>query len=102
MATSRHEPDHIIPQKHGGGDEAENLAWTCFQGNRYKGREVGAFDPDTGQLVRLLNPRTDEWEMHFALDEGFITPVSAIGKRLRTSRQRLKLNASARVRSTRC
>jgi 5-methylcytosine-specific restriction endonuclease McrA len=79
-AVKRHEPDHVIPKKHGGSDADENLAWACFQCNRHKGSEVGAVDLDTGHLVRLFNPRQQNWADHFVLDGARIIPLTGIGR----------------------
>jgi 5-methylcytosine-specific restriction endonuclease McrA len=76
----RHEPDHILPLKHGGRDLDENLAWACFQCNRYKGSDVAAYDTETGDLIRLFDPRRDTWNEHFRLDRGLIIPQSAVGR----------------------
>lgn len=76
----KHEPDHIIPKKHGGQDLLGNLAWACFQCNRYKGSEVAAFDQETGELTALFNPRHDQWTDHFSLNQGFIQAKTAIGR----------------------
>jgi 5-methylcytosine-specific restriction endonuclease McrA len=62
-----HHADHIIPRKHGGNDELDNLAWSCFLCNSAKGSEVAAYDPHTGQLVALYNPRVDLWTEHLKL-----------------------------------
>ena len=51
VVVYRHEPDHIIPRQHGGQTEADNLALACTRCNRYKGPNVGSFDPQTGALV---------------------------------------------------
>lgn len=79
-AVKRHEPDHIIPRKHGGRDDDDNLAWACFHCNRHKGSEVGALDIETGQLVPLFNPRRHSWADHFALDGGEIEPLTDTGR----------------------
>lgn len=79
-SIKRHEPDHIIPKKHGGEDSLENLAWSCFQCNRFKGSEVAAFDSETGELTPLFNPRRNEWKEHFSIDDGTIVPKSRIGR----------------------
>lgn len=79
-SVKRHEPDHIIPIKHGGKDLEGNLAWACFHCNRYKGSEVGAFDSETGQLIPLFNPRQDVWEDHFSIDVGWIVPHTAVAR----------------------
>lgn len=77
LALHRHEPDHILPRQHGGETTFENLALACLRCNRHKGPNVGSFDPETGELVPLFNPRKQIWEEHFALDEEWIRPLSA-------------------------
>jgi len=76
VALHRHEPDHILPRQHGGETTFENLALACLRCNRYKGPNVGSFDPETGELVALFNPREDKWEEHFELDQEWIRPLS--------------------------
>lgn len=44
----QHEPDHIVPRQHGGETHENNLALACLRCNRYKGPNVGSFDPLTG------------------------------------------------------
>lgn len=78
--AKKHELDHIVPRKHGGSDDTNNLAWTCFQSNRYKGSEVAAYDPETGQLIPLFNPRTQSWHAHFSLESGTIVPLTAVAR----------------------
>jgi hypothetical protein len=78
--VKKHESDHIIPRKHGGNDELDNLAWACFQCNRYKGSEVAAYDPETGQLIALFNPRTQQWHEHFGVESGAIMPLTAVAR----------------------
>lgn len=90
----KHEPDHIIPQKHGGQDNLANLAWACFQCNRYKGSEVAAFDQETGELFPLFNPRQDHWQDHFAHESGLIQPKTGIG---RVTVMVLQLNRPGRI-----
>lgn len=76
----KHEPDHIIPIKHRGGDDECNLAWACFLCNRHRGSDVAAYDLETGQLTPLFNPRMDIWSEHFQIDGGEIVALSAIGR----------------------
>ena len=89
-----HEPDHIIAEKHGGPASFENLALACFQCNRFKGSDIASIDTDTGTLVPLFNPRTEEWREHFALKLGKIIPLSGRG---RVTVKLLKLNRPERV-----
>lgn len=62
----RFQIDHIIALKHGGQTTTENLAWSCFHCNSYKGPNVAGIDPETGKLVALFHPRRDSWTKHFA------------------------------------
>ncbi|HEV3445857.1 MAG TPA: HNH endonuclease signature motif containing protein, partial [Gemmataceae bacterium] len=66
-ARLSHEPDHIIAIKHQGSTVRENLAWTCFVCNRFKGSDIGSLDSETHEFVRFFNPRTDRWYDHFRL-----------------------------------
>ena len=62
-----HEPDHIVPLQHDGQTTADNLALACLRCNRYKGPNVGSFDPETGELVPFFNPRRQTWHEHYGL-----------------------------------
>lgn len=84
-----HEIDHIIPEKHGGKTEANNLAYTCWRCNRYKGTDLGSFDPQTGDFCFLFNPRTQEWGKHFKINNFQILGLTAIA---RTTVKLLQLN----------
>jgi len=80
VTLHRHEPDHIIPLQHGGTTDAANLALACLRCNRYKGPNVGSFDPLTGQLVALFHPRQQIWEQHFQIAGAEIKPLSPEGR----------------------
>ncbi len=75
-----HEVDHIIPIKHRGETTIDNLCLACLDCNRNKGSDFASFDPHSGAIVPLYNPREDAWEAHFQLDGGRITPLSNIGR----------------------
>ncbi len=60
-----HEVEHIVPRKHGGLTEPQNLALGCLTCNRCKGPNISGLDPSTGLLTRLFNPRADRWREHF-------------------------------------
>jgi hypothetical protein len=89
-----HEPDHIIAEKHGGATSAKNLAFSCFDCNRFKGSDIASLDPVTRKLVPLFNPRTDVWKDHFQIVGGTIRGLTAVG---RATERLLKLNLPARV-----
>src|SRR5262245_31861924 len=64
--------DHVVACKHGGETDLSNLAWTCFACNAFKGSDIASIDIETGRLVRLFNPRKDQWSRHFRLQEAQI------------------------------
>ncbi len=94
MSGFQHEPDHIIPQQHGGETVLDNLALACFRCNRYKGPNLGSLDPETGALMLFFNPRLQIWAEHFQLDGAVIRPLTAEG---RVTVKILRLNATERV-----
>lgn len=89
-----HEIDHILARKHGGTTDADNLAYACAQCNRFKGSDIAAPDPETGQITALFNPRTMAWEEHFRLDGPRIVPLTATG---RATERLLQLNQIDRL-----
>lgn len=72
--------EHIIARKHQGETIVENLAWSCAVCNGFKGSDIASIDPETGRIVRLFNPRTDEWDKHFELRGAMIVPLTAEGR----------------------
>lgn len=89
-----HEIDHVIAAKHGGVTEADNLAYACAQCNRFKGSDIATFDPQTGQVVPLFNPRTQRWSEHFRFDGAVIVLLSPTG---RATERLLQLNLIDRI-----
>ena len=89
-----HEPDHVIAEKHKGATVFENLAWACFDCNRFKGSDIASLDPVSGQLVPLFNPRGQQWSDHFQLAGGVIVALTPTG---RATERLLKLNLPARI-----
>jgi 5-methylcytosine-specific restriction endonuclease McrA len=51
-----HQVEHIIPRKHGGTDDLENLALACIACNLYKGSNLSGIDPETGELIPYSIP----------------------------------------------
>lgn len=86
--------DHIIARKHGGATSLDNLAFACLLCNRYKGSDVAAPDPTTGEIVPLFNPRQQRWQEHFTLQGAVIVARSSIG---RATANLLRLNSPERV-----
>jgi hypothetical protein len=62
--------------------------------NRRKGSDIGSLDPDSGTLIPLFNPRTQQWSDHFQLDGMHIIGLTAAG---RTTVTFLQLNAVERL-----
>ncbi len=94
-AVLPHEPDHVIAIKHGGDTCESNLAWACYNCNRRKGTDIASIDPDSKEITRLFNPRTDKFAEHLELNlDGSIIPLTPIG---RTTAFFLDLNEYQRV-----
>jgi 5-methylcytosine-specific restriction endonuclease McrA len=88
-----HQIDHVISLKHGGSSAVDNLALACLLCNRHKGTDLGSIDLDTGELVRLFNPRRDRWREHFKIMDDCIEPLTPIGS---VTVRLLRLNAAER------
>ena len=88
------EVDHLIALKHGGQTIAENLALACLPCNRRKGTDLTAFDPVTGEIVPLFNPRVQVWSSHFILEDARIIGLTSTG---RATVALLTLNAPIRL-----
>jgi hypothetical protein len=72
--------EHIIAKQHGGTDGVENLCLACDRCNAYKGPNLAAIDPDSGDVVTLFHPRRDRWHDHFALRGAEIVGRTARGR----------------------
>lgn len=86
--------EHIIAKQHRGGDENSNLALACDRCNAFKGPNIAGLDPQTGNLVRLFNPRLHVWREHFAFAGPIIIGLTPEG---RTTVEILNMNATERV-----
>jgi hypothetical protein len=71
-----------------------NLALACLDCNSRKGPNVAGIDPDSGEIVRLFQPRSDQWNDHFTWRGARIEALTKIG---RTTIAVLDLNRPARV-----
>lgn len=83
--------EHILPLSKGGLTVLINLAFSCQCCNNHKYTASQAFDPLSGAMAQLYNPRTDVWAEHFKWDDDFIEilGISPIGRATVT---RLHLN----------
>jgi hypothetical protein len=59
------EIDHLIPQSLGGQTEESNLWLACALCNGHKSNRISGLDAVTGDMVRLFNPRFQDWSEHF-------------------------------------
>lgn len=96
FATSPFHCEHIIPQKTGGTNSLDNLAWACPRCNLHKHTKTHAHDPQTAQRVPLFNPRLKNWNRHFMWSEDLLFIIG----RTRTGRatvEALNMNLPQRV-----
>ncbi len=88
--------EHIVPLSRGGATNEDNLWLACPLCNLHKGIQMTAADPETGALVDLYNPRTQDWNEHLAFAEGntVILGRTPVG---RATVEALKLNLPVQV-----
>jgi len=78
--TANFHYEHIIAQSHGGLTDANNLAYSCPICNHYKGPNIAAADPETGDPTFLYHPRRHDWGEHFSLNNAIIDAQSPEGR----------------------
>lgn len=71
--------DHIRSLKHFGSSLLKNLAYCCPECNHFKGTDIATFLNNSDALIRFFNPRIDDWDEHFELNNGAIFGITAIG-----------------------
>ena len=71
--------DHVIAEKHEGQTSLDNSAYACLHCNSFKGPNLAGHDKDTGETVRLYNPRLDLWDDHFYWDGAQLRALTLIG-----------------------
>ena len=72
--------EHIIPKKHSGSDDINNLALACIDCNLHKGSNLTGIDPETDEVTELFHPRRHRWMDHFVLKGIYIIGKTAIGR----------------------
>ena len=75
-----HQIDHVRATKHHGPDTMENTCLACAHCNAAKGPNVAGYDPETGLLTPLFNPRVDDWAAHFRWEAGILFGQSPVGR----------------------
>jgi hypothetical protein len=86
--------EHIVPKKHGGTDDPDNLSWSCHHCNLAKSSNLSGIDPATGRVVVLLNPRRQRWQRHFRWNGPRLVGQTVCG---RATIAVLNINAPKRV-----
>ncbi|MEH2318166.1 HNH endonuclease [Nostoc sp.] len=61
LVMARLEIEHIIPISKDGTNDESNLWLACPLYNRYKSDKTIGLDPQTSEIVKLFNPRTQVW-----------------------------------------
>jgi len=92
---SKFQIDHIIPVKHGGSDNTNNLALACLKCNGFKGPNVAALDPLTGDATKLYSPRRQRWDDHFRINAD--TTITGLTPEGRATVEVLRVNNVSRV-----
>lgn len=69
------EIEHLIPLAQGGTSDESNLWLACSICNGHKSEKIAALDPDTTEVVRLFNPRIDDWHTHFRWSDDGMTII---------------------------
>jgi hypothetical protein len=63
------EIDHLIPESLGGLTVEENLWLACSLCNDHKSNRIAGLDPASETVVRLFDPRRQDWQEHFRWTE---------------------------------
>lgn len=74
------EIEHVIARQHGGEDAPANLALACVSCNRHKGPNLAGVDPESGNIVRLFDPRRQNWRRHFQWDGPEVDGKTQVGR----------------------
>ena len=90
--------EHVIAKQHTPDDDnlddLKRLALACDRCNLFKGPNLSSIDPNSGEIVHLFNPRTDNWNDHFATRGAKIVGLTPTG---RATARLLNMNDSRRV-----
>jgi hypothetical protein len=88
--------DHIVPQSLGGASTEDNLCLACWRCNLIKRDRIAAADPESGVIVRLFNPRQQQWSDHFTWQQGGLT-IAGLTPTGRATLAALRLNRASLV-----
>ena len=90
-----HQLEHIVPRKHHGSDDLDNLALACVRCNLGKSSNLSGIDSETGHVVELFNPRTQSWQEHFEFVDAIVVGKTPCG---RATADVLNMNEVSRIR----
>jgi 5-methylcytosine-specific restriction endonuclease McrA len=86
--------EHIIPRKHRGTDDPDNLALACIDCNLAKASNLAGLDPTTGETTTLFHPRTQRWDEHFEWQGAAVVGKTPVG---RTTIAVLRMNSDEQL-----
>lgn len=86
--------EHIVPKKHGGTDNEDNLALACIDCNLAKSSNLTGIDPETGHVTLLFHPRNQIWSDHFEWRGILILGKTDVG---RTTVRVLNMNSDEQI-----
>jgi hypothetical protein len=66
----------------------------CQSCNLHKGTNLATIDPESNEMIRVFNPRTDIWEEHFQLVDFVVVGLTGVG---RATARLLAMNTPHRV-----
>jgi hypothetical protein len=95
QASSPHQIDHLIPVKGVSKSMLDILCLCCAKCYRLRAGRYNFTDPESGELVRVFNPRLDDWNEHFRLADGRLDGLTAMG---RATAQLLQFNSVDQIR----
>ena len=87
--------DHIVPLKHGGSDDSDNLCLACYKCNAHKSHDLTGVDPLTQEITQLFHPRHQLWPDHFTIQDDM--RIEGITPEGRTTIRVLQMNDGDRV-----
>lgn len=87
--------EHINPN---GDNHLNNLCLSCASCNMSKAKAISALDVENNLIVRLFNPRIDEWNIHFAWSEDGLLIIGKTST-ARATISRLKMNQERLLRA---
>lgn len=87
--------DHVKPKAAGGKTALNNLALACVTCSLRKGSRVAARESRGGKLIKLFNPRLDQWDAHFQLTSSLL--LRGLTSRARVTIKALGMNREAVV-----